>query len=220
MERVINFEDVTWLFQCDNNNRGIIRLNFDEAALLWKAVKLSSGPILEIGRRHGGSTVLLKNATIDRVIFSIDIAPAHNPLCEEFFNLPENLKYLQLLNQDSKNTIPGQDFGLIFIDGDHSYEGVLNDTLAHWNSLISINNSIPLAVYHDAVPNDGLKYLDAENYCKGVKQLCDDLIQFGYGKKLKTAGSMILIEKIRDIDKKFPIRKDLFNDPHFKDNQG
>src|SRR5436190_12142196 len=50
-----NFEDLVWLFRCDSRNRGIIRQGFDEAALLWKAVKATSGNILEVGRNLAGS---------------------------------------------------------------------------------------------------------------------------------------------------------------------
>ena len=67
------FEDLAWIFTCDSRNRGLIRQGFDEAALLWKAVKATSGNILEIGRNLAGSTVLLAAATgPDREIYSID----------------------------------------------------------------------------------------------------------------------------------------------------
>ena len=62
------FEDLAWLFTCDSRNRGLIRQGFDEAALLWKAVKTTTGNILEIGRNFGGSTVLLAVAGPDREI--------------------------------------------------------------------------------------------------------------------------------------------------------
>src|SRR5207245_8520064 len=33
------FEDLAWIFTCDSRNRGLVRQGFDEAAVLWKAVK-------------------------------------------------------------------------------------------------------------------------------------------------------------------------------------
>ncbi len=70
----MNFEELAWLFSCDNRNRGILRMNFDEAALLWKAVRASSGPMLEVGSRFGDSAVLMLSAAPDRALFSIDLS--------------------------------------------------------------------------------------------------------------------------------------------------
>src|SRR2546430_7796571 len=65
------FASLAWRFTCDSRNRGLIRQGFDEAALLWKAVKASSGNILEIGRNLAGSTVLLA-AAADEVFFQAE----------------------------------------------------------------------------------------------------------------------------------------------------
>jgi len=61
-QKTLGFEDMAHLFTCDNRNRGIIRMNFDEAALLWKTVLGTSGDMLEIGRYDGGSTELIRAA--------------------------------------------------------------------------------------------------------------------------------------------------------------
>ena len=50
-----DFLNIMWLFNIDNTTRDIIRLNIDEAALLWKYaedVRTNEHPIriLEIGR--------------------------------------------------------------------------------------------------------------------------------------------------------------------------
>src|SRR5205807_6463196 len=81
------FEDLTWLFTCDSRNRGLIRQGFDEAALLWKAVKSTSGNILEIGRNLGGSTVLLATAAAaNREIYSIDIRSNEDRACKDYLD--------------------------------------------------------------------------------------------------------------------------------------
>jgi predicted O-methyltransferase YrrM len=90
------FEDVAFLFTSDNRNRGTLRMNFDEAALLWKSVRATHGGVLEIGRRFGGSTVLLALAAPDRTITSIDIAPEHAPVAQAFFDRPEIAARLEL----------------------------------------------------------------------------------------------------------------------------
>ena len=54
------FEDLSFLFWSSPLNRRFIRLDFDEAAALYKAVKsIPNAHGIEIGRFNGGSTVLL-----------------------------------------------------------------------------------------------------------------------------------------------------------------
>ena len=88
----MGFEHATWLFTCDSRNRGICRLNFDEAALLYRAVTGTRGAMLEVGRRHGGSTVLMLEASGgeggDRSLVSLDIEPRHHPAAQAYFDRP------------------------------------------------------------------------------------------------------------------------------------
>ncbi|HUE40285.1 MAG TPA: class I SAM-dependent methyltransferase, partial [Chthoniobacterales bacterium] len=113
------FEDLAWLFSCDSRNRGLIRQGFDEAALLWKAVKATSGKVLEIGRNFGGSTVLLAAAAPDREIYSIDNRSHENSACKNYLTRSENRQRVQLLVTDSRQALPDLGFGFLFIDGDH-----------------------------------------------------------------------------------------------------
>src|SRR2546429_8690705 len=85
------FEDLAWIFTWDSRNRGLIRQGFDEAAVLWKAVKATSGNILEIGRNLAGSTVLLAAAAgRDREIYSIDNRSNEDRACKKYLAQPEN----------------------------------------------------------------------------------------------------------------------------------
>lgn len=195
-------ESVAWLFQCDNRNRGILRQNFDEAALLWQAVRGSGGPILEVGRRHGGSTVLLLAASGDRPVVSIDIAPAHNPAAESYFEqvAVSQPGRLRLEAGDSRQPLAlGTQFGLLFVDGDHTYEGVRADTVAHWPALRAHGGCPPLAVFHDAVPNPGLAYDDRPNHCEGVERFCRELLEAGSAVVVKAAGSSLLLRKTAEL---------------------
>src|SRR5579864_6129501 len=99
-----SFEDLAWLFTCDSRNRGLIRQGFDEAAVLWKAVRATSGNILEIGRNFGGSTVLLAAAGADREIYSIDNRSHENRTCKDYLTQPENKQRVHLLVTDSRKT--------------------------------------------------------------------------------------------------------------------
>lgn len=200
-----DFSDLAWLFTANNLNRGILRQNFDEAAMLWRAVRASNGPVLEIGRRHGGSTVLLAAAAGERTLTSIDLAPAHNPACDAVFEkiLRQSPERLRLIVGDSRRTLPGETFGFAFIDGDHSYEGVKADVAAHWNSLTPIDTIPAYAVFHDAVPNDGLAHTGQANHHEGVRRVCDELIAAGCAERVEAAGSSLWLKKLADLPASF-----------------
>jgi hypothetical protein len=161
------FEDLAWLFTGDSRNRGLIRQGFDEAALLWKAVKATSGDILEIGRNFAGSTVLLAAAAQPpRHINSIDNRSNEARACREYLTRDQNKGRVHLLVADSRAPLPNARFGFLFVDGDHSFDGVLADVVAHWNELQSFNQNPPLAAFHDALPNDNFKWRDADRRLK------------------------------------------------------
>jgi len=177
----------------NNKDRGIVRLNFDEAECLWRSIKATSGTILEIGRRHGGSTVLIVAAAgADRPVISVDIAPKHHQTSEKYFSDPEFSRSLKLIKDDAKNITTGN-LGLLFIDGDHSYEGVKRDIDTHWDSL-EIGG---LCVFHDAVPNDGLKHRNQINHCPGVTTACQELVDGGKGQEVDSAGSVLVLKKLK-----------------------
>lgn len=193
-----NFEDLVWLFQSDNKNRNIIRQNFNEAAFLWKMVRMTSGPILEIGRKYGGSTVLLLSAGSGRHVTSIDLYPKHNPLCENIFKNLEN-NNLYLITGDSRKELKNQQFGFMFVDGDHSYDGVKADIYTHWKNLKTFNNNDPIVVFHDAVPNDGLKYKHEINHADGVLKLCNSLVSNKCASIIGSAGSSLALKKTNEL---------------------
>src|SRR5205814_4000231 len=128
------FEDLAWIFTCDSRNRGLIRQGFDEAATLWKAVKATSGNILEIGRNLAGSTVLLAAAAgPDREIYSIDKRSNEDRACKSYLARSEHKQRVHLLVADSRAALQNLRFGFLFVDGDHTFEGVLADLVAYWN---------------------------------------------------------------------------------------
>ena len=225
-----NFEDLTWLFTCDSRNRGIIRQGFDEAALLWKTVRATAGNILEVGRNQAGSTVLLAAAAPGREIYSIDIKAKAHPACAKFLARPENKDRVRQLVADSRKSLPGLTFGFLFIDGDHSFDGVLADVIAHWNAL----EAQGLAVFHDAVPNENFKWRDqkrtvhrwlirvknkfrrrkkpeiAPDYETGVFAVCETLIELGAANRSAQAGSMLILRKLGELPIDFAQRAGAF----------
>jgi hypothetical protein len=219
-----HFEYFAWLFQCDSRNRGIIAQGLDEAALLWRAVKASSGNILEIGRKRAGSTVLLAAAGKGRLVYSIDLRLRPNDRCKEYL---ESRGGVELRVADSRNALPEVAIGFLFIDGDHSFEGVLADVMAHWNSLRDTNGRPGLAAFHDALPNENYKWRDSDrklnrfwirlknrlrstrkaeiapDYAEGVNRVCHHLVDRGVAERWGAASSMLVLRKIKDLPDDF-----------------
>ena len=221
------FEDLTWLFTCDSRNRGIIRQGFDEASLLWKAVKATAGNILEVGRNRAGSTVLIAAASPGRALYSIDLKSNFSKACGEFLTNPLNKDRVHLLVADSRKPLPGMRYGFLFIDGDHSLEGVLADVVAHWNALEDTGGKPGLAAFHDALPNENFQWRDAHrkfkrfsirlknkfrkrqkpeialDYEVGVFRVCEKLTELGLAERWGSAGSMLAVRKLANLPANF-----------------
>ena len=71
---------------------------------------------------------------------------------------------------------------MLFVDGDHSYEGIKKDFIHHWNYL----NGPCLA--HD--------YTDPT--CEGVTRFIDEWGEGGYAEIIEQAGTMIALKKLKD----------------------
>lgn len=207
----MNFEDLVWLFGNNWMNHGIIQLQFDEASLLWKIVKKTKGDILEIGRASGGSAVFMLSAlgeNSDRVIVSLDLKSEMNEKCKKILEFNDNV---EIKVCDSNKPLEGSNkFGLIFFDGGHRYNVVHNDVCVHWNSLVSVNGSTPIAVFHDSIPlrlqknkelGEKLKIVGM----KGPNTVCKELEEQGYAKEIDYIGSMVVYEKLKNLDDSWKI---------------
>jgi Methyltransferase domain len=203
------FEDLFWLFSVGHHNRGIVRLDLDEAALLFKLTRGAKGASLEIGRRHGGSTLIMLAASEDRLLVSIDVDPNHYPVCQTFLTEAEQAGRLTLLKGNSREPLGNYIFNLVFIDGDHSFEGVCADIRAHWASLQPIGNVPALCVFHDVSPHE-LESAETSSSLEGniglstVTAAVRRLIGLQCGVIHAVAGSMVAIRKTNEIPPTFP----------------
>jgi predicted O-methyltransferase YrrM len=210
---VPDFAVCEWLF--DEN---LVAQKREEAELLWRGARDSGGPILEIGRMAGGTTVILLEASGDRPVASIDFAPFHVPHTDEFFERPDIRPRVKLYVQSSRDPIPENEFGYLFIDGDHSYEGVCADIANFWGTLRSFDGKPALCAFHDAAE---------PGYVTSVKKAVDELIaEPGACRVVETAASMMLVEKTGEIDSEKWRRKvgdDMWrniSDPHLDEFEG
>ncbi len=124
-----------------------IRLCPWEAEYLWIVAHRAHAGVLEIGRHKGGSTFLLACAA-EVPIYSIDIAPADDDLLRELLANNDICADVSLIVGDSGIKCQKPDYGqfdLLFIDGDHTYEGCSRD-LAQWYPRLSNRGHV---ILHD-----------------------------------------------------------------------
>ena len=182
-----DFVNLLLLFNSTRETRDIIRLDLREAGLLYKYARLSyltEGSILEIGRYWAGSLVLLAVAThnTDVEIVSVDVVEGcHDPDADDWLNdySEKDRIDIRVDNSWAMENIP---LSMLFVDGDHSYEGVKRDFIHHWNHL----NGYCLA--HD--------YGDPT--CPGVTQFIDEWINGGYADGIEQEGTMVVLKKLKD----------------------
>ena len=194
-----DFAHLLWLFNSPRETRDIIKLDLHEAGLLYKYAKQTwieprklfhhtgkGNTILEIGRYWGGSTVLLAMAThnSDVNVVSVDVVTGcHDPDVDDWLNNYEEKDRIDI-RVDNSHAMENIPLSMLFVDGDHSYEGIKKDFIHHWNYL----NGDCLA--HD--------YFDST--CVGVTQFITEWIEEGYAEIIEQAGTMIALKKLKDYE--------------------
>lgn len=145
--KISGFEDLTFLFWVSPLNRGMLRQDFDEAALLFKTVNNISNPKgVEIGRFKGGSTILLAAAVgLKGKLISIDIEPQDDLVLQDIINNLGMNDRVDIITGNSKEIILHDIYDFVFIDGDHSYEVAKSDH-NKWGALVKVGGFI---IHHD-----------------------------------------------------------------------
>jgi hypothetical protein len=192
---ISDFAQLLWLFNSPRETRNIIRLDLHEAGLLykyasqqWKILpKTRKGNIiLEIGRYWAGSTVLLALATHDTKvkIISVDVVEGcHDPDVDDWLNDYEEKERIDI-RTDNSHAMENVPLSMLFVDGDHSYEGIKKDFIHHWNYL----NGHCLA--HD--------YTDPTT--TGVTKFINEWIEDGYAEIIEQVGTLIALKKLKDYE--------------------
>jgi predicted O-methyltransferase YrrM len=162
-ERLAGFEDLAFLFSSNQLNHGVASLQFDEAALLFRLARNSAGgPFAEIGRFKGGSTFIFAAALpADAELWSYDLHVALRPdmpgealdaeLKDALVRYGLDHK-VHLLVADSRTAAPPPaPLELLFVDGDHTYEGAWLD-FTRWGEFVRPGGHL---LFHDAVDTGG-----------------------------------------------------------------
>lgn len=158
-EAVHGFEDLDFLFTSSQLDHGVASLRFDEAALLFRLAR-GTRPltIVEIGRFKGGSTMVLAAAMAQgSTLWSYDLHLAPRPdlvgtdLDAELGQALDRLGLddgVHLVVGDSRTVdLPPGPYDILFVDGDHSYEGAKAD-FARWSPRVRDGGHL---LFHDAV---------------------------------------------------------------------
>jgi predicted O-methyltransferase YrrM len=190
---VRGFEDLAFLFSSNQLNHGVASLQIDEAALLYRLARdARSGPFVEIGRFKGGSTITFASALPEGVeLWSYDLHVALRPDmpgAELDSELSDALKRygldhkVHLIVADSRKVEPpSREIELLFIDGDHSYEGSRAD-YDRWGTFVRPGGHL---LFHDAVDSGGYG-----NTYPGVTRTTDEVERSGDWERQAGAGSI------------------------------
>ena len=178
-ESLDGFEDVAFLFSSNQLSHGIASLQLDEAALLYRlARRVAPGAaVAEIGRFKGGTTLMLASALPDGAeVWSYDLHVALRPdmtgpqLDAELetalarYGLTDRV---HLVVGDSRTAEPPpRPCELVFVDGDHTYEGARADH-ERWSELVSPGGHL---LFHDAVDVGGYG-----NHYPGIARLVAEI---------------------------------------------
>jgi len=172
------FEDLAFLFSSNQLNHGVASLQIDEAALLYRLARdVREGPVAEIGRFKGGSTFVFATALPAGIeLWSFDFHVALRPdmpgevldaelrASLERYGLASKVR---LLVADSRTASPPPEpLELLFIDGDHSYEGAKAD-FDRWSAFVRPGGHVLL---HDAVDTGGYG-----NHYPGVARAVEEI---------------------------------------------
>jgi len=135
--------------------------------LLEDVKRLNPQTVLEIGTHRGGTLYLwARLAQPDAILVSIDLpggkfgggySPFRAPIYRRFAQERQKLHLMRANShaestlEETKRLLSGRQVDLLFIDGDHTYEGVKKD----WEMYSPLVRSGGLIVFHDVAGNYG-----------------------------------------------------------------
>ena len=124
-----------------------IRLDPWEMEYLFTVARQARRGILEIGRLNGGSVFVMACAAPNVPIYSIDCAPQNDELLRALFAQHGIGDNVRLIVGDSHSKHPQvTDIDVLFIDGDHSYQGCMGD-IVNWYDHLVVRGHL---LFHDA----------------------------------------------------------------------
>lgn len=201
MEGRLQFEHLAGLFASTSLDHAVISMPIRQAAYLFGLIRQTKArKVIEIGRYKGGSTLVIAAAMGGEGEFwSIDIgdkeARLHDSkLCRPFdqqiadactrLGLQVNL----LVGDSRKIEVDTGEIDLVFIDGDHSYEGVKND-FERFGKRVRIGGAV---LFDDAL-DEGL----FKTHSDTVGRLVQEIVAEGQFRLVKAVNRLAHLERVR-----------------------
>ena len=200
MEGRLQFEHLAGLFASTSLDHAVIAMTIRQAAYLFGLVRsMKAKKVIEIGRYKGGSTLLIAAAINGEGEFwSVDLGDKEARLHgdegkrkfdEQIANLCHRLGLrVNLIVGDSRTVeVDTGEVDLVFIDGDHGYEGVRSD-FERFGKRVRIGG----AVLFDDAFDEGI----FKSHSDTVGQLIHEVIADGEFRLVKTVNRMAHLERI------------------------
>ena len=146
-----------------------IRLCPWEMEYLFTVARRARRGIVETGRFSGGSLFVMACAAPDGVpIYSIDIKPRNDEFLQQQLTKHCPSARVKLIVGDSQNERYAEidEIDVLFIDGDHTYEGCRAD-IVNWYDRLAPNGHL---VFHDA-------YLGGHGVQDAIADFSQDLVE-------------------------------------------
>lgn len=197
----LQFEHLAGLFASTRMDHGVIVMTIRQTAYLFGLVRqMKACKVIEIGRYKGGSTIVIAAAMEKQGQFwSIDIGEKetrlHSGRLQRAFD--EQIKDICKRFDLGVNLVVGDsqiveiDTGpvdLVFIDGDHSYDGVRND-FERFGRRVHIGGAV---LFDDAVDEGIFK-----THSDTVGRLLKEIVNEGEFRLVKTVNRLAHLERTR-----------------------
>lgn len=197
----LQFEDLSGLFASTSLDHGVIAMTVRQTAYLFGLIRrLKPRKVIEIGRYKGGSTLTIAAALNGQGDFwSIDLgekeARLHQrgttrtfddeirDICKRF-----GLSVTLLVGDSRTIEVETGEVDLVFIDGDHSYEGVKND-FERFGRRVKVGG----AVLFDDACDEAVFHTHSES----VGKLLNEIVAQQSFRLVKSVNRLAHIERIR-----------------------
>ena len=195
----MQFEHLAGLFASTSLDHAVIAMPIRQAAYLFGLTRqMKARKAIEVGRYKGGSTLVMAAAMSgEGELWSIDIGKKETRLHQGVRSFDEQLaEKCQQYNLNA-NIIVGDsriieldtgDVDIVFIDGDHSYEGVKND-FERFGKRVRVGGAV---LFDDAFAEGIFK-----THTDTVGRVVNEATASGKFKLVKTVNRMAHLERVR-----------------------
>ncbi len=202
----LGFEHLAGLFASTSLDHGVIAMTVRQTAYLYGVVKQARPKkVIEIGRYKGGSTLVIAAAMQGQGdLWSIDLGEKESrlhsgeskrrfddQLCDLCARLHLNV---HILVGDSRTIkVEADNVDLVFIDGDHSYEGVKSD-FERFGRRARVGGA---GLFDDALPDEITK-----THNDTVGRLVQEIVNGGEFVFIKGVNRLVHLERARPAEKR------------------